>query len=50
MFLPIPKLMKTIFLCLFLSFVSYNFAQSNLTIFNNGDHALNVVFANGASA
>jgi hypothetical protein len=35
--------MKTIFLCLFLSFVSYNFAQSNLTIFNNGDHAFYII-------
>lgn len=35
--------MKTIFLCLFISVVSCSFAQSNLTIFNNGDQSFYII-------
>ena len=35
--------MKTIFFCLFISVVSFTNAQTNLTVFNNGDQSFHII-------
>ncbi|MCF8444840.1 MAG: DUF4476 domain-containing protein [Crocinitomicaceae bacterium] len=35
--------MKTIFFCLFISIVSFTNAQTNLTVFNNGDQSFHII-------